>query len=114
MTRGKKTHSAMTLVPEKFGLMVIPFTNTSLVSVVIEHKHGQETYLCADEATAKQILYHWAQTYWDESCPDDDIPKNMDAAIQMYFSDHPDHEGYTITDHANVYTRVNGVVVPHV
>lgn len=100
----------MTLVPEKFGLFMIPFEPKGLCTLIISHKHGSEVWLCMDEATANTILFHWVKEYWHDSNNDEEIPKDEQDAIDMYFDDHPDYEYYDLTSHSEIHHMVGDLL----
>jgi hypothetical protein len=57
----------------------------------VHHKHGEDTWVNATEAGAKEALYEYVKEWWDELwediCYEDapPIPEDRDAAIAAYF-----------------------------
>ncbi len=96
----------MTMAPEKYSLFLLPFQQVNLVTLTIEQRHGNSTFLCLNEKIATGILYKYVADWWDESGSDNPIPDDQDAAIEIYFDDHPQHEGYEIKVHDGIHCTV--------
>lgn len=80
----------------------------NLVVLLIEHKHGTNTHICASGLTAQNILYQWAQEWWDVDYLGlmiEDLGR--DEAIELYFED--GLESYQIDTHMTVNTITDQV-----
>lgn len=67
-------------------------TATGTVWVLtIEHRHGEDRWVCLTEDRARRELRDWVTTYWDQDGPDTDMPEDPDAAVTAYF-DHQEVE----------------------
>jgi hypothetical protein len=69
--------------------------------LVIEHRHGDDLYVCRTQRSARTRLDEYVREWWDHEMPDRKMPKKRQERILEYFaemSDRQEKEFYTISE----------------
>lgn len=68
--------------------------------LIIDHKHGADTYVCDSYATARRQLWEYVRDNWEWEI-DEKMPADQNQAIEEYFEslrDQPAPEFYEISE----------------
>jgi hypothetical protein len=69
--------------------------------LVIEHRHGDDLYVCRTERSACRRLDEYVREWWDHEMPDRQMPKRRSERIDEYFKEMGElrlKEFYTISE----------------
>jgi hypothetical protein len=53
--------------------------------LVIQHRHGEDMYVCRTERSARRRLDEYVREWWDHEMPDRQMPKGRSERIDEYF-----------------------------
>ncbi len=54
---------------------------------IIAHNHGVGATLATTFAEACEHSANWVREWWDDEFPDEDMPEDIDEAVEMYFEE---------------------------
>lgn len=69
--------------------------------LVIEHRHGDNLYVCRTWRSARTRLDEYVREWWDHEMPDRTMPRKQEQRILQYFAEMSDRLGkefYTISE----------------
>ena len=64
--------------------------------LVIDHKHGTDTYVFSTEEKAREHLDAYIFEWWDDDDTVDPATLTREERVERYFYDHPDNEWYVL------------------
>ena len=69
-----------------------------LYTAAIDHEHGVNSYVSLTESDLKDQIKDYVSEWWADEIEDEDMPKDRDIAISLYFEAIAGRESYEIAE----------------